>query len=54
VRVLGVPDRLIPHGDAADWLARLHLDAAGIAARAREEVAARARSRTSAPSSGGR
>lgn len=40
VRVLGVPDRFVPHGDAGDWLSRFHLDAVGIAARAERELAA--------------
>ena len=38
VRLLGVPDRFIPHGEASDWLARLHLDAKGVAARAAREL----------------
>jgi 1-deoxy-D-xylulose-5-phosphate synthase len=37
VRVVGVPDRLVPHGETKDWLQRLGLDAAGLAERARRE-----------------
>ncbi len=40
VRVLGVPDRLVPHGEASDWLERFGLHPAGLAERARREVAA--------------
>jgi 1-deoxy-D-xylulose-5-phosphate synthase len=40
VRVLGVPDRLVPHGEAADWLARLGLDVAGVTAFVRRELEA--------------
>jgi 1-deoxy-D-xylulose-5-phosphate synthase len=36
VRVLGVPDRVIEHGSPGEILAELGLDAAGIAAAARE------------------
>jgi 1-deoxy-D-xylulose-5-phosphate synthase len=39
VRVLGVPDRLVPHGERADWLARFGLSGealAGYAVRERE------------------
>jgi 1-deoxy-D-xylulose-5-phosphate synthase len=43
VRVLGVPDRLVPHGEAQDWLARFGLDARGIADRARRELVALAK-----------
>ncbi len=50
VRVLGVPDRFIPHGEARDWLARLHLDAQGIAVRAEREWKA-LRERDATPSS---
>ena len=35
--MLGVPDRLVPHGEASDWLARFGLDAASIAERLRRE-----------------
>jgi 1-deoxy-D-xylulose-5-phosphate synthase len=38
VRVWGVPDRLVPHGEASDWLQRFGLDAKGLAERARREV----------------
>lgn len=38
VRVLGVPDSLVPHGEASDWLARLGLDVKGLVERARREV----------------
>ncbi|MFO0933318.1 MAG: 1-deoxy-D-xylulose-5-phosphate synthase [Planctomycetota bacterium] len=31
VRVLGVPDRLVPHGERADWLARFGLSAEAVA-----------------------
>lgn len=31
VRVLGVPDRLVPHGERSDWLERFGLSAAAIA-----------------------
>jgi 1-deoxy-D-xylulose-5-phosphate synthase len=37
VRVLGVPDRLVPHGSSEDWIRRFRLDAEGIAARAQLE-----------------
>ncbi len=40
VRVLGVPDQLVWHGEAADWRERFGLDARGLAARARRELAA--------------
>jgi len=40
VRVLGVPDRFVPHGEAKDWLARLHLDVQGVVERAERELAA--------------
>jgi 1-deoxy-D-xylulose-5-phosphate synthase len=36
IRRLGLPDRFITHGDAGKQRAELHLDAAGIAAAARE------------------
>jgi 1-deoxy-D-xylulose-5-phosphate synthase len=43
VRVLGVPDQLVPHGEASDWLVRFGLDAASIAQRLEaEHVALRA------------
>jgi 1-deoxy-D-xylulose-5-phosphate synthase len=45
VRVVGVPDRLVPHGESADWLARLGLDAPGLAERARKELGAPVRGR---------
>jgi len=38
VRLVGVPDRFIPHGESQDWLARLQLDAKGITARAVREL----------------
>ena len=42
VRVLGVPDRLVPHGERADWLARFGLSAEAVAGYAvREREAAR-------------
>jgi 1-deoxy-D-xylulose-5-phosphate synthase len=37
VRVWGVPDQLVPHGEASDWLARFGLDAASLAARVHQE-----------------
>ena len=40
VRLVGVPDRFIPHGESSDWLARLQLDAKGIASRAARELRA--------------
>jgi 1-deoxy-D-xylulose-5-phosphate synthase len=40
---LGLPDAFVPHGERADLLAGLGLDAEGIAARAREQVGARVR-----------
>jgi 1-deoxy-D-xylulose-5-phosphate synthase len=40
VRVLGVPDQLVPHGDPQDWLQRFGLTARGIAERARRELRA--------------
>ncbi len=40
VRVLGVPDRLVPHGEASDWMTRLGLDAPSVAARVRSELGA--------------
>lgn len=40
VRLVGVPDRLVPHGEPQDWLSRLGLDAKGIARRAAEAHAA--------------
>ncbi|MGE0190770.1 MAG: 1-deoxy-D-xylulose-5-phosphate synthase [Planctomycetota bacterium] len=40
VRVLGVPDQLVWHGEAADWRERFGLDARGLAARARRELTA--------------
>jgi 1-deoxy-D-xylulose-5-phosphate synthase len=39
VDVLGTPNRFIPHGEAHHILARLGLDADGIAARLRERLA---------------
>ena len=39
VDVLGTPTRFIPHGEAHHILARLGLDADGIAARLRERLA---------------
>lgn len=46
VRVLGVPDRLVPHGERADWLARFGLTPEGLAGYAvRESEAARAHRR---------
>jgi 1-deoxy-D-xylulose-5-phosphate synthase len=44
-RTIGVPDRLVPHGEAKDWVGRLGLDAAGIADRARREMRALAETR---------
>lgn len=44
VRLVGVPDRLIPHGEPQEWLQRLGLTPAGIAAgvlQERAELAAR-------------
>src|SRR5206468_6985070 len=35
VRVVGVPDRLVPHGETKDWVRRLGLDAASPAERAK-------------------
>jgi 1-deoxy-D-xylulose-5-phosphate synthase len=40
VRVLGVPDRLVPHGDPQDWFQRFGLTPRAIAERARRELAA--------------
>jgi 1-deoxy-D-xylulose-5-phosphate synthase len=40
VRVLGVPDRLVPHGERADWLARLGLSAEAVAEYALHECEA--------------
>ena len=40
VRVLGVPDQLVWHGDAADWLRRFELDAEGIARTVERELSA--------------
>jgi 1-deoxy-D-xylulose-5-phosphate synthase len=40
VRVLGVPDQLVPHGEPSDWLQRFGLTARGIAERARRELRA--------------
>jgi hypothetical protein len=40
VRVLGVPDRLVPHGEPQDWMKRLGLTPAAIADRVRREIAA--------------
>jgi 1-deoxy-D-xylulose-5-phosphate synthase len=40
---LGLPDDFVTHGERADLLAGLGLDAEGIAARAREQVGARVR-----------
>jgi 1-deoxy-D-xylulose-5-phosphate synthase len=40
VRAIGVPDRLVPHGESKDWIRRLGLDAAGLAERARAELRA--------------
>jgi 1-deoxy-D-xylulose-5-phosphate synthase len=40
VRLLGVPDQLVFHGDASDWRERFGLDARGLASRARRELAA--------------
>jgi 1-deoxy-D-xylulose-5-phosphate synthase len=46
VRVLGVPDRLVPHGERADWLARFGLSAEALCGYAvRESEAARAHRR---------
>ena len=46
VRVLGVPDRLVPHGERSDWLARFGLSAEAVAGFAvRECEAARAHRR---------
>jgi len=46
VRILGVPDRLVPHGERADWLARFGLSAEAVAGFAiRECEAARAHRR---------
>jgi 1-deoxy-D-xylulose-5-phosphate synthase len=42
VRVLGVPDRLVPHGERSDWLARFGLSAEALCGYAlRESEAAR-------------
>jgi 1-deoxy-D-xylulose-5-phosphate synthase len=41
VRRLGIPDRFVTHGDAARQRAELGIDAAGIAAAARDLVGAR-------------
>lgn len=48
VRVLGVPERLVPHGEAEEWHQRFGLDAAGLAERARREWAALAERRARA------
>jgi 1-deoxy-D-xylulose-5-phosphate synthase len=40
VRVLGVPDQLVPHGDAQDWLQRFGLTPRAVAERARRELQA--------------
>lgn len=40
VRILGVPDQLVWHGDAEDWLRRFELDAQGIAERVLRELSA--------------
>ncbi len=40
VRLVGVPDRLVPHGEASDWLERLGLSPRSLAARVRSELAA--------------
>jgi 1-deoxy-D-xylulose-5-phosphate synthase len=40
VRLVGVPDRLVPHGETRDWVQRLGLDAASLAERARQELRA--------------
>ena len=46
LRVLGIPDRLVPHGERADWLARFGLSAEALAGYAvRECEAARAHRR---------
>lgn len=46
VRVLGVPDRLVPHGERADWLARFGLTGQSLCGYAvRESEAARAHRR---------
>jgi 1-deoxy-D-xylulose-5-phosphate synthase len=46
VRVLGAPDRLVPHGDRDTWLARFGLCAEAVAGYAvRESEAARAHRR---------
>jgi 1-deoxy-D-xylulose-5-phosphate synthase len=46
VRVLGVPDRLVSHGERADWLGRFGLSAEAVAGFAvRECEAARAHRR---------
>ena len=37
VRVLGIPDRLVPHGERSDWLARLGLSAEAVAEYALHE-----------------
>ena len=38
VRVVGVPDRLVWHGEAADWFAHFRLDPKGLAERVRYEL----------------
>ncbi len=40
VRVLGVPDRLVPHGERADWLARFGLSAEALCGYAVRECEA--------------
>jgi 1-deoxy-D-xylulose-5-phosphate synthase len=52
VRVLGVPDRLVAHGEAEDWHARFGLDAAGLRARALRETEALRETRTLPPAQG--
>ncbi len=50
VRVIGTPDRLVPHGEASDWRARFDMDAAGLVRRVKLERS-RARARTPSRSS---
>ncbi len=40
VRILGVPDRLVPHGERTDWLQRFGLSAEGLAGYALRECEA--------------